>query len=682
MATTTDIERLTPRPRGGRRMTVVAVDRSRDFLRSRRHTLLVRILRRALPLSILGVVALYTGMVLKTAGFGEALVGLAIPRILPEHLTMNNPRYEGFNADGGNYVVTAKTARQSLSDPNHVELETIEGDLWDARKSKTNLKATRGTYDNKKARLELVDGIVVVSEDGSRATLQQATVLPRQSLVISRLPVLVEMPTATVRSKAMTLRQKEKQVTFQTDVIAHLKPAPKPAAGPGEAGAWQATTQSADAAKPAPGGAMFGSQDQPIDVTADQLDIDDVAKKAVFKGTVKAVQGEATLTTSQMTVIYESDEAQDAAKPAGIAPGQASSKLSRILAAEPVALSQPGNHATGQALEYDAKTGTAYLSGNVIITSEPDRQAASDRAELNANADTALLTGNVVVVQGQNELRGQRLAIDRKSGMTQLSSPAAGGAGGGRITARFVQSEASAAEPAAKQSPSQPAAMAAFKTSPGAPIEVEANVLDVDDNAKVAIFRGDVHAVQGDFVVRTAEMHAHYSGQSALADPAGGAADAGSEAAKLTRIQAKRKVVVTSKLGQSATGDYADFDTTANTVTLGGDVVLTQGQNIIRGTRLVIDMANGHTLIQTAPGSGPAVSSAAASSEAPPVGFPTGAGAFRGGRPSAVFYPKQVREQSKANTGRKQPDAGQEAAAGSSWQATTAPPPAAPSGGD
>lgn len=682
MATTTDIERHEPRQRGTRRMEVANTDRTKDFIRARRHTAVVRLMRRLLPVASAGVVLLYAGMVIRTAGWGEALIGLTIPRILPEHLTMNNPRYEGFNSDGGNYVVTAKTARQDLDEPMVVKLETIDGDLWDARKSKTNLKATRGTYDNKRGRLELFDGIRIVSDDGSRATLTSATVLPKESLVVSKEPVLVEMPTGTVQSKEMTLRQKLKQVTFLRDVVAHMKPPEKPKDKPPAENAWETETQPAGGAAAASAAPLFGSSDKPIDVTSGQLDIDDIKKTAVFKGAVHAVQGDATLTTPELTIIYESDASADASAGAeptasGFAAGQGNNKLSRILATDPVVLNQaPNTHATGQALEYDAKTETATLSGNVTITSAPDRQAASDRAEFNSATDTALLTGNVVVMQGRNELRGRRLFVDRKAGTTSLTAPPENRSGPGRITARFYQGEQSAEQATAKAKPkvepSVQGAVAAFKTSPGAPIDIEANALDVDDNVKLAVFRGDVHAVQGDFNVRTAELHAHYTGQSGLADPA--AAPSSGDASKLTRIEAKRKVVVTSKAGQSATGDYADFDTSANTVTLTGDVVLTQGQNVVRGTRLVIDMATGHTRIQTEPSSGPVTSSLPASGTGPPAGFPTGAGAFRSGRPSAVFYPKQVRDQTKSDATKKsKPDGHETPAAASSWQATTAP---------
>ena len=44
---------------------------------------------------------------------------------------------------------------------------------------------------------------------------------------------------------------------------------------------------------------------------------------------------------------------------------------------------------------------------------------------------------------------------------------------------------------------------------------------------------------------------------------------------------------------QTATGDNGVFDMRANTVTLLGNVVISQGQNVVRGDRLTVDMTTG-----------------------------------------------------------------------------------------
>ncbi len=247
------------------------------------------------------------------------------------------------------------------------------------------------------------------------------------------------------------------------------------------------------------------------------------------------------------------------------------------------------------------------IDGNVEMASGADRKATSAKATVDQQADTILLTGDVVAIQGRNQLKGERLFVERATGRTQLSSPAAAGEAAGRISTRFYRGEAS--EQTAKDKLKQLAGDAAaaaqggaamFKTDPTAPIDVEAGRLDVDDRSKQAVFKSDVHAVQGDFVVRTSELRAFYTGAAGLAEES--TPGEKKPPAEITRIEARGKVIVTSKNGQNATGDWADFNVKENRVVLGGDVVLTQEKNVVRGSKLTIDMVTGESVIHTDPG--------------------------------------------------------------------------------
>jgi lipopolysaccharide export system protein LptA len=298
------------------------------------------------------------------------------------------------------------------------------------------------------------------------------------------------------------------------------------------------------------------------------------------------------------------------------------------------------------------------LAGNVVMTSGADRRAVADRADLDSRADTALLTGAVVVTSGKNELKGRRLWVDRKAQRMQLTAP------GGRIAARFVQG-ADKSKDAKKAAPAAASGFATFKTDPNAPVDIDADSLDSNDAAKVATFRGNVIVKQGGFTIRTPELQATYSGEAGMADVAGtqSPATAAKPGTELTRIEAKKKVVVTSDEGQTVNGEWAIFDTKKNTVTVGGDVILAQGKNVVRGTRLVIDMASGESTIQTAAGSAAAGSAAtgwAANTPSGPAGTPSQ------GRPSAVFYPdqlKSMRDGDKQGSGKP--------ATGDAWRAST-----------
>jgi lipopolysaccharide export system protein LptA len=273
--------------------------------------------------------------------------------------------------------------------------------------------------------------------------------------------------------------------------------------------------------------------------------------------------------------------------------------------------------ASSDKADLDTKADTAVLTGNVSISSGADQHAKSDRADLNNKAETALLTGNVVVDQGRNRLQGRRLAADRKAGNMTLTSPADNGLPADRISARFYQNEATpTGKPAAKKPAAAPQADGAgwsFRTDPGAPIDITSEVLNVVDKNHTATFTGAVHAVQGEFTIKTPELVATYTGQAALAGApkVAGAAAVPGGGAQLQKIRANGKVEVTSANDQSATGDWAEFDVKGNRVTIGAlpgkHAELKHGKDVLIGERVIIDMITGVAVVEKADRTAPPV---------------------------------------------------------------------------
>lgn len=633
MATTTNLAPGESWTGTNRRVGSTAAERARNFVLARRHTRVVRALRWTLPAAAGSVLVLYFVMILDTTGWVAGFPKLQIPKIVPDNLTMDNPRYEGFNKDGGKYVVTAKTAIQDLVNTDHVRLNGINGDLTDAKKSKTNLKAVQGDFNTKTNELELSGGIDIVAESGLKAKLSRATILTKENIIFSKEPVLVEMPSGTVRSNEMRLHNRSREVAFIGSVDAHLVP---------DQGEKKPEAAAAKQAVP-----LLGGGKGPIEVTSNRLDIDDTGKTATFSGDVKAQQGDAVLETAGLDIFYAGGDPGTSALPG------AGTKIQRIQSKTPVVMTRaPQDRVTGNSLDYDALKQVAIVDGNVQMASGAQRGATADTATVNQQADTILLTGSVVVTQGRNLLKGERLYVERATGRTQLTSPGPTNDQPGRISSRFYRSEQSPAEMAkeklkhlAESTADGAATMTGmFKTDPTAPIDVDAVRLDVDDRAKQAVFRGDVRVVQGDFVVRTSEMRTFYTGSAGLAEQAPAPGEQ-KTAAQINRIEARGKVIVTSKNGQTATGDWANYDVKGNQVVLGGDVVLTQGKNVVRGTKLTIDMVTGQSIIDSSvPSKGGndagAWSATANGSGKPVVSVPVGARPSTTSRPSAIFYPR------------------------------------------
>ena len=64
-------------------------------------------------------------------------------------------------------------------------------------------------------------------------------------------------------------------------------------------------------------------------------------------------------------------------------------------------------------------------------------------------------------------------------------------------------------------------------------------------------------------------------------------------AQNIRRIEARGGVTVITK-DQNASGDTGIYDLKSKTITLSGNVVVSQGQNVIHGEKVVVDTATGY----------------------------------------------------------------------------------------
>jgi lipopolysaccharide transport protein LptA/LPS export ABC transporter protein LptC len=612
-----------------RRERPESITRERAFRRARRHSRLVKSLRVALPVSAVLLSVYYALTVGASWQLGGGRLKVDEVRLTADDLTMKNPKYFGLTKDGGSYEVRAAKAILEFNKDAPIKLLDIDGDLYQPNNVVTKLKAARGTLDNAKSELELYDGIEIDASNGMKARLSRAKVFSKEHRVVSKEPVDLMMPTGRVQGATLTLRTDTREATFVGDVRAHLAPA----------------TQEG---KPRPANTAFGrDSNQPVDVTSEQLYVNDTAKTALFMGKVVAAQGDATLKTAELHIAYEG-AATDLAGAAQPQPGEAA-RLSRLVAKD-----------------------------GAVITMGTDRRITSDGAEFDAKAETALFVGNVLINQQRNVLQGKRLFVDRKTGKSRLETPGESDQPAGRIAATFYQADAKSGPQAKGKRASSAAApglqdglLGTFKTDPNAPMDIEADTLDVDDNEKRAVFHGNVKSQQGDIVIRTIELIAFYSGQGALG-LAGGEEAAGKAQSQLTRIEAKQRVLIASKDGQSATGDWATFDTKSNTVLLGDSVTVSRGKDVVQGSRLKIDLTSGMYRFEQE--EQPAAQAVPATSASPPLTPADPAGrTCPPGKQCLLLYPKEAMEKAKEEAAKRAPGA---AKAIEGWQPSTSASPA------
>jgi lipopolysaccharide export system protein LptA len=140
------------------------------------------------------------------------------------------------------------------------------------------------------------------------------------------------------------------------------------------------------------------------------------------------------------------------------------------------------------------------------------------------------------------------------------------------------------------------------------PIQIESATLEVRDKEKIATFSGDVQVVQGDTTIKCQTLVVFYGGgrnggPTVASGTAGGANGSHPPLQRasvmpqgqqdIRRIEARGGVTVISK-DQNASGDLGVYDLKKKTITLTGNVVVSQGKNVLHGDRVVVDTVTGN----------------------------------------------------------------------------------------
>ena len=151
-----------------------------------------------------------------------------------------------------------------------------------------------------------------------------------------------------------------------------------------------ASAQTAD-----PVSALKGHNvDAPVDVSAERIEVQDRADRAIFAGSVHVRQGDLTLDAPRVTVAYSSAGAI---------------QINRIDASGGVVVKSPSETASGNFGIYDT-----------------DRKLIT-------------LIGDVKLSRGGSHINGSRLVIDLDSGRAVIDGGAPGvGQNGGRVTGHFT----------------------------------------------------------------------------------------------------------------------------------------------------------------------------------------------------------------------------------------------------
>lgn len=130
----------------------------------------------------------------------------------------------------------------------------------------------------------------------------------------------------------------------------------------------------------------------------------------------------------------------------------------------------------------------------------------------------------------------------------------------------------------------------------GGPVAYSADNLQYFDNEHRLVLSGNVDIVQNDAHLRANQITLFFSRSSApAAGQNGGGGGLGS--GDIQRMLAEGDVYYV-RPQQSARGDRADYETSTDSVTFSGNVVVASEENVIRGETLVLQIGSRQTTIR------------------------------------------------------------------------------------
>ena len=193
------------------------------FKQAQRHSSLVGMLKKALPVVALGLVIWFVVMgVLNTKNVGNITVKST--GISNGMLVMEAPKMSGFNRDNRPYDLSASRAKQDLKSPNIINMENLRATLPMQAKIFADIKAAIGVYNSDKEWLSLDQDIEINSQDGTRILLSTAEIDLSKGRLVSNTPVSVSTSNTNISADQVEVTDNGSVIVFKQRVRMTIQP--------------------------------------------------------------------------------------------------------------------------------------------------------------------------------------------------------------------------------------------------------------------------------------------------------------------------------------------------------------------------------------------------------------------------------------------------------------------------
>jgi LPS export ABC transporter protein LptC/lipopolysaccharide transport protein LptA len=343
--------------------------------------------------------------------------------------------------------VKAKQGAATLTTPE-LDVNYDAGGAADTDKADPPAPAAMGLSGGKIRRIIAKGPVVMTQNKNDKVTCEAAEFdAINETAILSGNVIMTSGPTRSAKSDRVDLDQAKEIAILTGNVVIKqdknilrgrrlvveraigrttLTSPPALGAGPGRI---SATLVQANAAKKkkteapprtGPAGGFRTDPSKPLDITADQLVVEDKKKQAIFRGNVLAKQGQFKISAARITATYSGSAALG-----DVGGGK----------------TQSSNDATNLKKVRAEK--------KVVITGGKDQSVEGDWAEFDVAGNTAVVGGDVRLKQNGAVIQGTRLTIDTKTGQSTIDTAprntSAKPSGGGWVTKNADGSNAIAA---------------------------------------------------------------------------------------------------------------------------------------------------------------------------------------------------------------------------------------------
>ena len=194
------------------------------FAQAARHSRLVRILRIAVPATV--VLAMASIVAVSTFLNPFSMIPIKVDSgnlvVTGTKITMESPHMSGFTPDQRPYELWSKTATQDITDPDHVDLNELRSKVLMEDGSTVFLDARTGRFDNKQQQLDLHKDVFVRTSTGYEARLNSAFVDMNKGTVSSDEHVDVKLTNGTLTADKLRITEGGDVIRFEGNVVMHL----------------------------------------------------------------------------------------------------------------------------------------------------------------------------------------------------------------------------------------------------------------------------------------------------------------------------------------------------------------------------------------------------------------------------------------------------------------------------